>query len=64
MKIHSLKEVIFLQEMLQEAWLYRQTNFTAYQPSDISVEFDIELGPWTGKFFVYGSALVSLSAII
>ena len=60
----QFKEVIFLQEMLQEAWHYRQTNFTAYQPSDILVEFNTELVPWTGKFLVYGSALVSLSAII
>ena len=50
-KIHSLKEVFFLQEMLQEAWHYRQTNFTAYQPSDIPIEFNTELMSWTGKFF-------------
>ncbi|XP_078352494.1 nuclear pore complex protein Nup133-like isoform X2 [Oculina patagonica] len=36
-----------VQEMLQEAWHYRQTNFTVYQPSDTSIEFNTELVPWT-----------------
>lgn len=49
-KYRSLKQVFFWQEMLQEAWHYRQTNFTAYRPSDSSIEFNIELMPWTGKF--------------
>lgn len=59
-KIHSLKQVFFLQEMLQEAWHYRQTNFTAYRPSDISIEFNTELMPWTGKFLNiwFGSSLL------
>ena len=37
-----------LQEILQEAWHYRQTNSTMYQPTNDSTEFNIELVPWTG----------------
>ena len=46
---------LIFKEMLQEAWHYRQTNFTTYQASDTSIEFNTELVPWTGKIYVYGS---------
>lgn len=40
---------VFAQEMLQEAWHYRQTNSTLYQPTNQSEELKIEVLPWTGK---------------
>jgi len=57
--------MFFLQEMLQEAWHYRQTNFSTYQLSDISIELNTELMPWTGKFFnTWAGPIVSLAALV
>lgn len=34
--------------MLQEAWHYRQTNSSLYQPTNEAAELNVELVPWTG----------------